>query len=45
MTGCGLLWLSQKSVTRVGIINHNTIINNHKYPFLNQNWKEFIFYK
>ena len=35
MTGCGLMWLSQKSVTNVAIINHNTIINNHKYPFLN----------
>ncbi len=26
-----------------GFINHNTIINNTKYPFLNQYWKECYF--
>lgn len=42
-TGGGLTFLSQESVTDVAIINHNTIINNHKYPFLNQYWRELYF--
>jgi hypothetical protein len=42
-TGAGLLFLSQESVIDVAIINHNTIINNHKYPFLNQYWRECYF--
>jgi hypothetical protein len=42
-TGAGLLFLSQESVIDVAVINHNTIINNHKYPFLNQYWRECYF--
>jgi hypothetical protein len=42
-TGAGLLFLSQESVIDVAIINHNTIINNHKYPFLDQYWRECYF--
>ncbi len=42
-TGGGLTFLSQESVTDVAIINHNTFINNHKYPFLNQYWRELYF--
>jgi hypothetical protein len=42
-TGAGLLFLCQESVIDVAIINHNTIINNHKYPFLNQYWRECYF--
>jgi hypothetical protein len=42
-TGAGLLFLSQESLTDVAIINHNTIINNLKYPFLNQYWRECYF--
>ncbi len=42
-TGSGLLFLSQESLCAYGLINHNTIINNIKYPFLNQYWKELYF--
>jgi hypothetical protein len=42
-TGGGLLFLSQESLTDYAVINHNTIINNHKYPFLNQYWRELYF--
>jgi hypothetical protein len=42
-TGAGLLFLCQESVIDVAVINHNTIINNHKYPFLNQYWRECYF--
>jgi hypothetical protein len=42
-SGGGLTFLSQESVTDVAIINHNTLINNHKYPFLNQYWRECYF--
>jgi len=42
-SGGGLTFLSQESVTDVAIINHNTFINNHKYPFLNQYWRELYF--
>jgi hypothetical protein len=39
-TGGGLLILGQECLFEYALINHNTIINNHKYPFLNQYWKE-----
>jgi hypothetical protein len=42
-TGGGLTFLSQESMTDVAIINHNTFVNNHKYPFLNQYWRELYF--
>jgi hypothetical protein len=42
-TGAGLLFLSQQSLTAYAVINHNTIVNNVKYPFLNQYWKELYF--
>ena len=42
-SGGGLTFLSQESVTDVAIINHNTFINNHKYPILNQYWRELYF--
>ncbi len=42
-TGGGLTFLSQESVADVAIINHNTFINNHKYPILNQYWRECYF--
>ncbi len=42
-SGGGLTFLSQESVTDVAIINHNTFINNHKYPLLNQYWRELYF--
>jgi hypothetical protein len=39
-TGCGLTVLGQECMMGFGFINHNTFINNTKYPFLNQYWKE-----
>jgi hypothetical protein len=42
-TGGGLTFLSQESLCDVAVINHNTFINNHKYPFLNQYWRELYF--
>jgi hypothetical protein len=39
-TGCGLTVLGQQTLIAFGFINHNTFINNTKYPFLNQYWKE-----
>jgi len=42
-TGAGLLFLSQQSLTDYAVINHNTIINCVKYPFLNQYWRELYF--
>lgn len=38
-TGAGLTILAQESLIDYAVINHNTIINNVKYPFLNQYWK------
>ena len=35
--------LAQESLTEYAVINHNTFINNHKYPALNQYWKELYF--
>ena len=42
-TGGGLTFLSQESLMDVAIINHNTFINNHKYPILDQYWRECYF--
>lgn len=39
-TGTGLTVLGQECMMAYGMINHNTFINNTKYPFLNQYWKE-----
>jgi hypothetical protein len=39
-TGCGLTVIDQQSMMAFGFINHNTFINNTKYPFRNQYWKE-----
>jgi len=41
--GCGLTVLAQESLIEYAVINHNTFINNIKYPFLNQYWKEVYF--
>jgi hypothetical protein len=41
--GGGLTMLAQESLTEYAVINHNTFINNHKYPNLNQYWKECYF--
>jgi len=40
ITGGGLTVLGQSCLFEYAVINHNTIINNVKYPFLNQFWKE-----
>jgi len=42
-SGGGLTFLSQESLIDYTVINHNTFINNHKYPFLNQYWRELYF--
>jgi len=42
-TGGGLTFLSQNDLTEYAFINHNTFINNTKYPFLCQYWKECYF--
>jgi hypothetical protein len=42
-SGGGLTFLSQESLMDVAIINHNTFINNHKYPILDQYWRECYF--
>jgi hypothetical protein len=39
-TGCGLTVIDQQCMIAFGFINHNTFINNTKYPFRNQYWKE-----
>jgi hypothetical protein len=39
-TGAGLTILGQECMMAFGFINHNTFINNTKYPILNQYWKE-----
>jgi hypothetical protein len=41
--GAGLTILGQECMMAFGFINHNTFINNTKYPFLNQYWKECYF--
>jgi len=43
VTGGGLMILGQSAMFEYAVINHNTIINTHKYPFLNQYWKECYF--
>ena len=43
VSGGGLTILAQESLTEYAVINHNTFINNHKYPNLNQYWKELYF--
>lgn len=40
VTGAGLMILAQECLIDYAVINHNTIINNHKYPFLNSYWRE-----
>jgi hypothetical protein len=42
-TSCGLTFLAQNDLIEYAFINHNTFINNTKYPFLNQYWKECYF--
>ena len=44
-TGGGLTFLSQESVADVAIINHNTFINNHKYPIPESVLERMLFYK
>ncbi len=43
VSGGGLTILGQECLFEYAVINHNTFINNHKYPFLNQYWKECYF--
>lgn len=43
ITGGGLTLLIQHSLIKYAVVNHNTFINNHNYPFLNQYWKEVYF--
>jgi hypothetical protein len=43
VSGGGLTVLGQECLFEYAVINHNTFINNHKYPFLNQYWKECYF--
>jgi hypothetical protein len=43
VTGGGLTLLIQHSLIKYAVVNHNTFINNHNYPFLNQYWKEMYF--
>jgi hypothetical protein len=43
VTGAGLTVLGQNCLFEYAVINHNTFINNRKYPFLNQYWKEVYF--
>lgn len=40
VTGGGLTILGQQDLYEYVVINHNTFINNHKYPFLNLYYKE-----
>ncbi len=40
MTGGGLPFLMQESLTAFAYLNHNTIVNNHKYWLLSQFYKE-----
>ena len=42
-TGSGILVHSQNSLTAYALINHNTIINNIKYPFLDAYYLECYF--
>ncbi len=42
-TGAGLTILGQECMMGYGFINHNTFINNTKYPILNQYWKEVYY--
>jgi hypothetical protein len=42
-TGSGLTVLGQETMMAFGFINHNTFVNNTKYPFLNQYWKEVYY--
>ncbi|MEN8202667.1 MAG: T9SS type A sorting domain-containing protein [Bacteroidota bacterium] len=43
VSGGGLTVLGQEGLIDYAVINHNTFINNHKYPFLNQYWREVYF--
>lgn len=43
VTNGGLTILIQNSLIKYALVNHNTFINNHNYPFLNQYWKEVYF--
>jgi hypothetical protein len=40
VTGAQLTILQKDALCDFALINHNTFINNSKYPFLNLNWKE-----
>jgi hypothetical protein len=40
VTGAQLTILQKDALCEFALINHNTFINNSKYPFLNLNWKE-----
>ncbi|NJC28231.1 T9SS type A sorting domain-containing protein [Neolewinella antarctica] len=43
VSGGGLTVLGQNCLFDYSVINHNTFINNRKYPFLNQYWREAYF--
>ncbi len=43
VTGGGLTILGRDCLFDYSVINHNTFINNHKYPLFNQYWKEVYF--
>ena len=43
VSGGGLTICSQGVLYDYMVVNHNTFINNHKYPFLNHYWKECYF--
>lgn len=43
VSGGGLTIQGDECLFDYAVINHNTFINNHKYPFVNQYWKEVYF--
>lgn len=40
VSGGGLTIMGKDCLFDYSVINHNTFINNHKHPFLNQYWRE-----
>lgn len=40
ISGGGITIAMKNSLVEYAVVNHNTFINNHKYPFLNVYWKE-----
>jgi len=42
-TGGGITFLNYNTLHEYTVINHNTFINNIKYPFFNLYWKELYF--